>query len=122
MNRLKKNIEKRKFARLKAYHLVKFKQLTEPQGEPQIAAIRDISGGGVCLISDKELKSGSSIQLYINFPHISMPIPSLAKVTWVKKLPKSKKFESGLQFVEIEDSMRKEIIKSVEDVIRISYE
>lgn len=112
----KKMKEKRKFIRLPVYHLVKFTQLSEKQGERTIAGIRDISGGGACLLTEKKIVSGSLVQIYINFPRLATPIPSLAKVTWVKWLSRSKKYQAGLQFIDIDHECQKEIIRSIENV------
>lgn len=109
-------MEKRKYSRLRVYHLVKFLSISKPQGNMDIASLRDISGGGGLLLSDKELPLGSMLQIFINFPRLVNPISSLAKVVWQKRLPKAKKYEIGLQFLDLGDDIRSEIIKNVNRV------
>jgi c-di-GMP-binding flagellar brake protein YcgR len=110
--------EKRKYPRLKVYHLAKYRLFSEAkEGEPPIAAsIRDIGGGGVCLRVEEQIPVASILQVYINFPHLPQSIPSLAKVVWVKKIGKSKRHELGIEFLEIEDIFRSAIIKRIESV------
>lgn len=110
--------EKRKYPRLNAYHLVKYRLISSPQAELVTASIKDISGGGFCLRTEEGLPVSTGIQLFINFPQFSQPIPSLAKVVWIKKLGKSKRYELGLQFLEIEEVLRQEITKRIDYVRR----
>ena len=116
----KMKADKRKYPRLRVYHLVKYLLISEPQSVKELAMLRDISGGGGLLLSEKKLSIGSMIQVFINFPHLKEPVSGLAKVAWVRYLSKSKKYESGLQFFELNEDTRNEIIKSIERVITIN--
>jgi len=120
MNMLRKE-ERRKFFRLNAYHLAKYRLVSENNKEElKITSLKDISAGGVCLRTDREIPRGSILQLYINFPQLSSPIPCLAKSTWIKKSDKKGHYEIGLEFLEIEDFLRKEIMERIEGVRRRS--
>jgi c-di-GMP-binding flagellar brake protein YcgR len=112
--------ENRKFIRLNAYHLVKYRLVSQKEWQAAVASIRDISAGGVCLRAEEKIPKGSILQININFPGLSSPLSSLAKVVWVKKIGKIDRFEIGLEFFEIEDLLRKEIMQRVEYVRRRS--
>lgn len=116
--------ERRGFIRLQAYHCVKYKLLSTEDKErhPFIAAtIRDISAGGVCLRIEEHLPESALIELKINFPHIATSIYVLAKIIWTRQRDKIRRYDVGMQFIEIEDVMRQAIdeqIKRVYDKLR----
>ena len=112
--------EKRKFLRLNVYHLVKYRLASQKEWQRAIASIGDISAGGVCLRAGEKIAKNSILQVSINFPGFSSPISSLAKVVWVEKIGKASRFKMGLEFFEIEDLLRQEIIQRVDCVCRRS--
>ena len=117
MVKLKKKV-KRKYSRLIVYHLAKYRLASQPKGELIIASIKDIGGGGVCLIAENNLVTGEILQLYINFPHISAPVSCSAKVTWSKKkkVGKINHYEIGLQFLEINEILRQDMANRIDQV------
>lgn len=117
MSKIQKK-EKRTYLRLNVYHLVKYRLASESPSHLITASIRDIGGGGICLQTEKELSVPSLVHLYINFPGLSRSIPSLAKVVWVRKLKKTNLYRAGIQFLDIQDVLRNEIIKEVESVFK----
>ena len=112
--------EKRKFNRLSAYHLVKYKLASQSSWQQATASIRDISAGGVCLRAGEKIAKGSILQILINFPKLPYPLSGSAKVVWVKRLGRSNRFDMGLEFFEIEDLLRKEISERIDFVRRRS--
>jgi c-di-GMP-binding flagellar brake protein YcgR len=109
--------DQREFIRLKVHHLVKYKLLSSPGEAPAVlATIKDIGAGGVCLRTEEHLPVSSLIALKINFPNVATFISALAKVVWVKQRKKSGLYEVGLQFIDIEEPMRKAIDEQVKDV------
>ena len=112
--------EKRKFLRLNVYHLVKYRLTSQREWQTAIASIRDISAGGVCLRTEEKIAKDSILQININFPKLSSPLSCLAKVVWVKKISKANRFETGLEFFEIEDLLRQEITQRIDYVRRRS--
>lgn len=107
--------EKRKYKRLKAYHLVKYRLAFSPQDPLVLAYIRDIGAGGVCLATKERLPTDSILQVYVNFPWLSSPVPTLAKVVWVKAVGRKARFDLGLKFSEINDIIRKDIHERIEN-------
>ena len=112
--------DKRKFLRLNAYHLVRYKLASQKDWQVGVTSIRDISAGGVCLRSEDRIPKDAILQIRINFPKLSAPLFCSAKVVWVKKIGKVNRFEMGLEFFEIEDLLRKEIIQRIDYVHRRS--
>jgi len=124
--------ERRAFIRLQAYHCVKYRILSEvsvdQNKELTIASIKDIGAGGVCIKTEERLPIGALIELKINFPRIVTSIYAIARVVWVKQLDKLRRYEIGMQFTKIEDTLRKivdaeikgvyESIKREKDILR----
>jgi len=112
-----KNVkERRRYPRLDVYHLAKYRLISQPESDLITAHIKDIGGGGVCLLLNEEIPVNSTIQIYINFPELTQPIPCIAKIAWVKRIDKLKKYKAGVEFLEIEDIFRDIIINRIEYV------
>lgn len=109
---------RRKFIRLKAYHLVKYRLLSEGKGQSNYiyAALKDVGAGGVCLDTEEYLSMSSLIELKINFPNVATSVSALAKVVWIKKRDKGRRYEIGAQFTEIDEPLRKIIDEQVKRV------
>lgn len=112
---MRKIQEKRKYVRLKVYHLAKYRPASseKEQAQPILVRLKDIGAGGVCLRTEEYLPVSSLIQLEINFPASDHPIFSIAKIAWIKEIGKSKRYEVGAQFVNLEESVSKIIDEQV---------
>jgi c-di-GMP-binding flagellar brake protein YcgR len=112
--------DNRKHTRLRSYHLVRFRFLTGDGGKQYSASIvagtRDIGAGGICLETKEALPQASVIELMINFSHSGTPVTALAKVSWVKKLKSVDMYRYGLEFVEMDDNLRRMIQDHVERI------
>jgi c-di-GMP-binding flagellar brake protein YcgR len=108
--------EKRKYPRLSVYHLAKYRLVAEPQGPLVYAHIKDIGAGGACLCTEEKLPVSSVVDIYINFPGLNEPIKCQAKVVWDRQLGKAGRYESGLQFIDMEDAIRDRILEQVKTV------
>lgn len=113
---MKKTKNKRKYSRFDAYYLVKYRPVLAPKDKLVLSSIRNISAGGVCLEAKERLSVGAFIQLYINFPWFTDPVPVVAKVVWIKKPGRKDKYEHGLEFSEIEEIIRKDIYERIQNV------
>lgn len=107
--------QRRRYLRLNAYHLVKYRLISSSRKDESLllSSIKNIGGGGACLHVEEYLPPLSVVQLHINFPGLSRPVPCLAKVMWIKRIGKSNRYKVGLQFLEIEEALRAEIIKHI---------
>ncbi len=118
MNKMR-NEERRKYLRLKVYHLVKYRLVQDkpPYFPYSLAAIKDIGAGGICLVSEKPLPVSTNLELQINFPDIEKPISTLGRVVWLKQMPKTDRYEMGIEFTSIEESLR----KFIDEYVRFVY-
>lgn len=108
--------ERRKFVRFHTYHLAKYRPLLDSESKTAtiLSSLRDIGGGGVCLRAKEKLPLSSVVQLTINFPQLPEPIICKARVVWVKRLETINQYELGLQFLEISDAWRQEIMQRID--------
>jgi hypothetical protein len=75
----------------------------------QTFASKNISQGGVCIITFEKPDMGDLMDLRIRLPGKKDEIKTIGKVTWVKEvsigpLQKTKRFEVGLEFVGLNDT------------------
>jgi c-di-GMP-binding flagellar brake protein YcgR len=118
MNKMRNFEDKRKFIRLKAYHLVKYKLFSEKaaKGAFVTASIKDIGAGGVCLRTKEYIAISNLLEMRINFPSVDTSVSALAKVVWAKEVIKNSQYEIGAQFIDLDDSLRVLIDRQVSRV------
>ena len=75
--------------------------------------LRDLSGGGAQFITNKSLSKGTELKVKIYLP--SEVIECQAKVRWSKEeiIDNQSRFLVGVQFINISERDREEIIKYV---------
>lgn len=73
-----------------------------------IAHTKDISEGGVCIISEEPLEEGKFLNLVFGLPDRDHDVQVIGKVMWSKKSTENF-FENGVQFWDISDEAQKEI-------------
>ncbi|MCM8799407.1 MAG: PilZ domain-containing protein [Candidatus Omnitrophica bacterium] len=116
---------RRKYVRLEAYHLAHYKVVfngLEKEDLSSLARVRNISAGGCCLRTDKFLPVGSILELKINFPHLENPVFALSKVVWTRQIGKTGRYEFGIQFIEIDENLRKFIDEHINSIFKIIIE
>jgi c-di-GMP-binding flagellar brake protein YcgR len=119
MGYAKKKEDRRQYLRLKVYHLVKYRIISDkpPYSQPLLASIKDIGAGGICLFVEEPLPVSTNLELQINFPAIEKPIFTLGRVAWSKQVAKTNRYVVGIEFVNIEASMP----KLIDDNVRFVY-
>ena len=60
--------ERRRFIRLKAHHLLKYRVADKEEVPKLLSFARNISAGGVLFYADKEVAPGNLVELEISFP------------------------------------------------------
>lgn len=112
---LKKRADKRRFPRINDFSLVKYRSVSSEgkHHEFKVTNIRDIGEGGVGFWVREKLIAPNLIELRINFPPFDVPISTLAKIIWVKKVGWGGQYKVGVKFVDIEDTFRKMIADKV---------
>lgn len=111
--------ERRKFARATIELIVRYKVLDIPQQQLE-AKTKDISGGGICLVTREKMKLGTAVAMEIKFSPADNPVIAYGRVVWFNqsKLGPSPaghlRFDSGIEFEKISDQDRKRIIEKVQ--------
>lgn len=111
--------ERREFLRVDDIVPVTYRKLTKPLDpkDPRNAMRKDISGGGVRLITDEELPKGTVLELKFQLPDVHSPtvITVLGEVVWTQKIQEEgkTKYASGVAYVNIAESERRKIIQYV---------
>jgi c-di-GMP-binding flagellar brake protein YcgR len=106
--------ERRKFLRLEAHHLLKYKMLNKKRA---LSFARNISAGGVLFHSKDEMPPGSDVELVINFPSFPHPISVVARIIHIKPLKKLGGFYIGAEFIHINEQDRDYIEKKISGVL-----
>src|SRR5262249_40497722 len=61
------------------------------------ARLQDLSQGGVCLRADHSVKREQVVRCELSLPGIPVPIPTLMRVRWTRKVKQG--YMIGMQFV-----------------------
>lgn len=111
--------ERRKFARLSVKVKVKWRKLEKSiQEEPDLNDdARNISRGGICIITHKPLKTGTSLHLDIVLP-TGKSIAAAGRVAWVKNRSSlhgigQEDYDVGVEFLRMSNDDREEIYKFI---------
>lgn len=102
--------ERRQSIRLSTRLSATFKDLST--GAVQRALTKDISGSGVCLVTEEMLEAGTPLAIEVTLPDRDAPIKFLADVVWSMPMidpqqPSSHPpAETGLRFVSIDPKDR----------------
>lgn len=110
-------MERRKFPRVEFDGEVRYKIFPIKEGEriDFLSVLNDkskfnkiekknISGGGICVISDKEIPVKTLILVNMILPEFSHPIFVVGEVMWNRKV--DEKFEIGIKFQKIAEEDR----------------
>lgn len=112
--------ERRRYPRLEEEMPVSY-QTSENLGQ-RTSSTKNISGGGLSFEIETAVSQGDTLQIQIHKPvdiglRRRAPIRSIAKVVWVRQT-ESGKYKSGLEFINIEEADRDEIISHVEEKVK----
>jgi len=116
---MKKN-ERRKFLRLRAHHLLKYKLANDPPGQKNLSFVIDISAGGVLFYAREKLPEDTFLDLEINFPGSNQPLCIKARVVRLRQLKKIGGFEIGAEFVDPAQDFRILVDQKIIDVYKKS--
>ncbi|MDD3296139.1 MAG: PilZ domain-containing protein [Candidatus Omnitrophica bacterium] len=94
-----KKKEKRKFARLRIHHLIKYKVIDAPK---KLSFSRNISAGGLLFYASGPVPVGKAIELDINFPVYKKTIKAVCRIVRVRTLKKMSGFDVAAEFIDIE--------------------
>ncbi|MEW5945233.1 MAG: response regulator [bacterium] len=90
------------------------------QLEIGLATIKNISGGGVCLLTDREIPAGATVVLEFALPGDTTSIVAEAEVVWRDEMsaPTEHKYQMGMKFVKIDAGKKSEITSFVVRYLR----
>jgi len=108
--------ERRGFVRLDINVKVRWERVRQ-KGEEKSEFTKNISGGGICLITEEKLNEGERLYLEIELPSGKL-IYARGKVVWVNEyeiigVEIKKKYDVGIEFIEIKEEDRQEIGKYI---------
>jgi hypothetical protein len=98
MNLFERN--KRRFLRLNAHHLLKYKLLDGSGKEGVLSFVRNISAGGALFHSNEYMKPASILELDISFPPSPDSVKIKARVLRVGNLKTMGGFDMAVEFLD----------------------
>lgn len=111
--------ERRRFSRITSELFVRYKVLSI-QKQQLDGKTRNISEGGICLVTREPVSPGALLAMDIKFPHSDKPVLAVGRAVWCTNsgLGPSpaghQRFDNGIEFVEISDLDRQRIVDHVE--------
>jgi c-di-GMP-binding flagellar brake protein YcgR len=106
-----KGNDKRRFPRLPFKEAVKFQfgEYNCPDG----SLSRDLSRGGICLTVNEFIPVKAQVVVYLQQQGESRLVELKGTVAWVKIIPESDRYQIGVEFGDLDESVRREINRIV---------
>lgn len=126
MTEIYKGAERRKYPRLNERSPVLYRAAEDTSldylSEVTSSTMENISGGGFCFESEVYVPPNSTLEVQINKIvdeklKVVLPIHANARVIWIKQVDTGK-YKLGLQFIEISQHHRDEIVKDIEQKLK----
>lgn len=110
--------ERRRYKRIRKHFIAQFQAMDEGEKKNdaswEMVTLQNLGAGGALFNYDKRLQKGSLINMHINFPLLSNPIRSIAKVIRIQESDASPVFGIAAVFIEIAEEQKK-IIRAAEE-------
>ena len=109
--------ERRRFVRLDTRQEAIYTVL--PSGTAHATLTKDLSGGGLCLVTDKPLTPGTQLQIAVKLPGREQPVNAIAEVVWSEsseitgKAAPQRSVETGVRCTEIAPTDRDALLECV---------
>lgn len=103
---MRKNLEKRRHARVPARFPVKFFETPSGSKVCQGALSKDLSAGGLRFYTECFLPRDTRVFLEFSVPEEETSIKTFARVAWMRTLPAGYRFEIGTQFTDLSEKER----------------
>ena len=82
----------------------------------------NIGVGGICVILDKGLELFTEVIVEVAFPDNQSPLINDGKIVWVvKEAVSNKRFDTGIEFINLPEEQQKRIERIVENVLKGVY-
>ncbi len=106
--------ERRHTPRIETHCLVKFRPLSEPVGQWQLATLRDLGAGGAGFTHAERYPLGTPLELQLLLPTITAPLRAIGRICWVRASSLARSQDYGVVFEELSPPQREEITRLVE--------
>lgn len=104
--------EQRRFPRVALNSEVKFQ--IRQSNKFGLTCCRDISEGGVRILTEEFIPLGTTMKLEIILKNALKCIDAIAEVVWLQRMLHSERYQMGLRFREIADAYRNDVHEFVE--------
>ncbi|HNX81890.1 MAG TPA: PilZ domain-containing protein [Candidatus Omnitrophota bacterium] len=106
--------ERRKFPRLLHNVDVEYTVLSDRQESPSEGFSRNVSEGGICILTLDKFDIGAHINIVFSLPDADAPIKTIGKVVWVEEFSvgdtsSSKAYDAGIHFIDMSDADKERI-------------
>lgn len=105
--------DRRRYPRINHSLPVQFKQLSRPSELFSGTLTEDISGGGVRLLADDFLAPQTKLLLSFSVGESISQVRTVARIIWINKKAYYDKYALGVEFIEIPEEQRRQIITFV---------
>ena len=106
-NSIKVFKEQRQFTRVPLYSPLRFQIKSSHHFAATLS--RDISMGGMRVLSDDFLPLGTSLVLEVTMGDTPRIVNAVAEVVWAQRMPHAERYQLGLRFSELDESYHQEI-------------
>ena len=109
--------ERRRFVRLDTRLEMSFTEI--PSGVKRKTVSKNLSGGGLCLVTEKDIAPGTQLQVAMTLPDQEQPVNFTAQVVWcepyevIGKTQRHRAAEVGAKFVDISPKDYQAILQHV---------
>ncbi|MDP1853745.1 MAG: PilZ domain-containing protein [Candidatus Omnitrophota bacterium] len=107
--------EQRRFPRFGYSIPLKYRQ--DNQNTPTYTVTRDISVGGLKLLTNNFIPRGTEIQIEVELPHLDL-VNTSATVVWSSRINHSEEYLSGIRFTELNETSKGNITDLVSYALR----
>jgi len=106
--------ERRKCTRFPVRAEIEYQELVSASAELLVTASRNISAGGVCVVTFREFSVGTELGLRLKLPDAKKAVTVRGRVAWSKELGIGDKklggvYEAGIEFIQINEEDKKRI-------------
>ncbi|MFA6448104.1 MAG: response regulator [bacterium] len=106
--------DKRQFPRIEVKGMVKYR--VPENMDISMASLKNISAGGICLLSEYDILEGAKLSIEFGLPGDTKPVIGLGEVRWVERIepPMGRfRFRIGVQFVKISPDKERAVLDYV---------
>ncbi len=106
--------ERRQFPRVSSAMPIQYRGIHQASDAVVGTVARDISSGGVRLIANEFISVFTRLVVEVSIPSTRKPIKAISKVVWIHKRPYGEQYEVGMQFVDMPEEDKRNIVHFVE--------